>query len=60
MGLKVVEKSYSFFAQIVREPWKNFILRLELGEGYYSLSQNCWDTMLSSCPLYVGVQDLVS
>ena len=25
-----------------------------------SLSRNCWDTLLSSCPPNVGVQDLVS
>ena len=26
----------------------------------YSLSQNCWDTFVSPCPLKVGVQDLVT
>ena len=26
----------------------------------YSLSQNCWDTFVSSCPLNVGVQGLVT
>ena len=26
----------------------------------YSLSQNCWDTLLSSCPPKVGVKDLLT
>ena len=26
----------------------------------YSLSQNCWDTFVSPCPLNVGVQGLVT
>ena len=26
----------------------------------YSLSQNCWDTSVSPCPLNVSVQDLVT
>ena len=28
--------------------------------GTYSLSQNCWDTFVSSHPLNVGVHDLVN
>ena len=27
---------------------------------YYSLSQNCWDTFVSPCPLNVGVQGSVT
>ena len=26
----------------------------------YSLSQNCWDTFVSPCPLNVSAQDLVT
>ena len=29
-------------------------------ESCYSLTQNCWDTFVSPCPLNVGVQGLVT
>ena len=29
-------------------------------ESDYSLTQNCWDTFVSPCPLNVGVQGLVT
>ena len=39
------------------EPTRSHIPKIPLKQ---SLGQNCWDTFLSPCPLYVGVQGLVT
>ena len=36
------------------------MLHITVASIYNSLSQNCWDTLLSSYPSNVGAEDLVS